>query len=201
MFCCTCKVEKDSSCFGKDRHVKGGISHRCKDCKNASTRKWNTTHAEQLKAKQLRWISLNPVRYKERAREYAKNNADSITARRRIYEKERRKTDINFRLLKNLRTRVHDVLNGRIKAGSAISDLGCSIQHLKLHLELFWDEGMSWDNYGNKEGQWSIDHIHPLSQLDLTDREQFLMGSHYTNLQPLWHKDNMAKSNSLPMAA
>jgi hypothetical protein len=48
---------------------------------------------------------------------------------------------------------------------------------------------MTWDNW-TTDG-WHIDHIKPLaSSFDLTDRKQFLEACHYTNLQPLWAKDN-----------
>ena len=54
---------------------------------------------------------------------------------------------------------------------------------------------MSWDNYGKKG--WHIDHITPLVLFDLTNREQVLMACHYTNLQPLWAKDNLSKGTKI----
>ena len=53
---------------------------------------------------------------------------------------------------------------------------------------------MSWDNYG-KYG-WHIDHITPIS-LAQTEDEIYKL-SHYTNLQPLWWRENILKSNKLP---
>ncbi len=50
-------------------------------------------------------------------------------------------------------------------------------------------EGMTWDNHGDRH----LDHILPLAYADLTDREQFLQAAHYTNMQPLWAVDNLAK--------
>ncbi len=32
----------------------------------------------------------------------------------------------------------------------------------------------------------------------LRNKEEFLKVNHYTNLQPLWHIDNMKKGNKLP---
>ena len=52
---------------------------------------------------------------------------------------------------------------------------------------------MSWDNYG----EWHIDHVIPLSLWDLSKKEDQEMATHYSNLQPLWAKDNIAKSNKL----
>ena len=52
---------------------------------------------------------------------------------------------------------------------------------------------MSWENYG-KDG-WHIDHKIPLSSAK-TDREIYEL-CHYTNLQPLWAKDNLKKSNKI----
>lgn len=49
--------------------------------------------------------------------------------------------------------------------------------------------GMTWDNYG----QWHVDHIRPCALYDLTKEDQQMACFHYTNLQPLWAKDNMSK--------
>jgi len=54
---------------------------------------------------------------------------------------------------------------------------------------------MTWDNYGRKEGQWSIDHIIPCAIFDLSDPIEQKQCFHYTNLQPLWHIDNLKKSD------
>jgi hypothetical protein len=50
---------------------------------------------------------------------------------------------------------------------------------------------MSWDNYG--VNGWHVDHIRPLSSFYLTDNNQLEIACHYTNMQPLWGKDNIKK--------
>ena len=135
---------------------------------------------------------------KEYKKKYNSDNMPKILARNVEYVKRRKKVDLSFRLSIILRVRLSAAIRGNQKAGSAVQDLGCSIAYLKEYLESKFQPGMTWDNYGNKVGQWSIDHIMPLSKFDLTDREQFLKACHYTNLQPLWHLDNIKKSNKIP---
>lgn len=77
------------------------------------------------------------------------------------------------------------------KIGSAVNDIGCSIEFLKKHLEDQFTEGMTWDNWAL--GGWHIDHIKPLSAFDMTSIEQFKEAANYKNLQPLWATDNIKK--------
>lgn len=81
---------------------------------------------------------------------------------------------------------------GEKKRSRTVSMLGCSIEFLKKHIELQFNNGMSWDNYGPKG--WHVDHIIPLSRA--TSIEEIEKLCHYTNLQPLWWYDNLSKSDS-----
>ena len=90
-----------------------------------------------------------------------------------------------------LRTRKNSI--SLKKAGSAVKDLGCTLEFLEKHIEGQFQEGMTWDNYG----EWEVDHIVPLAKLDLTNPEDFAKACHYSNLQPLWWQDNLKKSDKV----
>lgn len=96
-------------------------------------------------------------------------------------------------LKRNLRSRLNKAISGNYVTCSAISDLGCSIKEFKTYLETMFypdvatGEFMSWSNYGS----WHIDHIRPL--VLACDEIQLKGLCHYTNLQPLWAKDNLDK--------
>lgn len=140
---------------------------------------------EKYKERNRAWSESNPEKVKSCSKKWRANNRDSINS----YHKEKYASDINYRLSKCLRARLNLALIKGQKSGSAVRDLGCSIEELKQHLEYLFQDGMSWENYG----QWHVDHIRPLASFNLEDRNQLLQACHYTNLQPLWAADNMSK--------
>jgi hypothetical protein len=71
--------------------------------------------------------------------------------------------------------------------------VGCSYVELRKLIESKFTEGMTWENWS--VNGWHIDHIKPLSSFDLTDTEQLKEACSYNNLQPLWAKDNLKKSD------
>lgn len=123
---------------------------------------------------------------------------------RQQQQKEKRKLqtrrymlDLNNKLKRDLRSRLSVSIKGQkvYKTGSAIEDLGCSIEDLKKHLESKFQPGMTWDNHAING--WHIDHIIPLASFNLSDSEQLKKACHYANLQPLWALDNIKKSDNV----
>lgn len=122
-------------------------------------------------------------------KEWKKKNKEKLNN----YEKKRRKSDINIKIKSNLRNRIIEVLkrNSVRKNNKTFELIGCDLQTLKQHLESQFTDGMNWDNHGIKG--WHIDHIRPCASFDLTNPEEQKKCFHYTNLQPLWAKDNLKK--------
>ncbi len=98
-----------------------------------------------------------------------------------------------YKLKSILRSRLNNAIKNNYKSGSFVADLGCSVDFLKTYLESQFQPGMTWNNHTIKG--WHIDHIIPLSSFDLTNREELKKACHYTNLQPLWSKDNWKKGD------
>lgn len=106
----------------------------------------------------------------------------------------RRKTDISYRVAERIRGRIKDLL-GRDKPEAVSKSLGCKAKDLIFHLEAQFLPGMTWENYGLYG--WHIDHIKPLASFDLLDLTQYRQACHYTNLRPMWSKDNLKKGAKL----
>jgi len=80
-------------------------------------------------------------------------------------------------------------------SANVVNYIGCSVAELRTHLESQFKPGMTWANH-SVHG-WHIDHIIPIVSYDLTDEEELKKAWHYTNLQPLWAKDNLRKHTSI----
>jgi RNase P protein component len=75
------------------------------------------------------------------------------------------------------------------------SIVGFTINDLFSHLESKFQPGMSWSNIG----EWHIDHIIPESAFNYSSFEdiEFKQCWSLNNLQPLWAKDNLSKSDKI----
>ena len=57
---------------------------------------------------------------------------------------------------------------------------------------------MNWDNY--LQHGWHLDHIRPCATFDLKDEEKQKVCFNWRNLQPLWGRENVIKSESYDLA-
>jgi hypothetical protein len=173
-----------------------GKRSSCKSCSIKISTIYNKKHPEVAKNAVRKYDANN----KDKRKAYRDANKDKSKEYQKIYFQKnkliiskrnanRRKIDIQYHLSCILRERLNKAVNGKYKSGSSIRNLGCSIDDLKIHIEKLFLLKMNWDNYG----EWHIDHIIPLAKFDLTDPNQIKLACHYTNLQPLWAKDNLQK--------
>lgn len=136
----------------------------------------------------------------EQKKEYYKENKQMILNQKKIYKRERRKEDPVYRMNCNFSRNIHHSLTIRgISKNRRRWEkiVGYTVRELKEHLEKLFTAGMSWNSYG-KRG-WEIDHILPVSffEYKTTDDVEFKMCWRLKNLQPLWAKDNVRKSNKI----
>lgn len=154
------------------------------DAYRAKERARTKTPAQRAAAveRTRKWQEANLERHREWMRSNRKRRMDSdpafkasVAMRRRFYMA--------------IRNQVYDGWN--IRSGQAVRLLGCTMAEFVAYIESLWSAGMTWENW-TRDG-WHIDHIVPLSAFDLSDEDQAKAACHYTNLRPLWAKDNLRK--------
>lgn len=209
--CRYCKQEKPLSEFHHWKNSPDGFHFCCKECKKKQNqRRIEKTGKDVLSKRQSiskairrqtdpEYDSLCRERsrqhsksesYKKANIKYRQNHKEQITAK----ELERTNSNINIRLAKRIRTRVHKYLLS--ESGHSLELLGCSIEEFRHHLEQQFEPGMTWSNYG--KGGWHIDHIVPVMWFDLTNKREALICFNYRNCRPLWSKENGSKNDQLP---
>jgi len=169
--CNKCKETKQYVDFYKSKIKKDGLQVYCKSCCNTSSKAYYELNKDK--------IMLNYER-----------NKTQIIAKNTAYKNNRKKNDPVFRSVCNLRSRISKLCKaiGSGKKFKTMESIGLTQDEFKLYIESLFTDGMSWDNYGD----WQVDHVKPLRTAK-TEDDLFLL-NHYSNLQPLWWTDNLAKS-------
>ena len=222
--CSKCKIEKELSMFSKNKRNKDGLCFQCKECRSKISKKYRDNNIEKEKQRHKKYRDVNKDKIKKQSRKYylehieerkiynkidwAENkeyyqkyrqeNKERIREYKNSYCRKRRKNDVEYKILCNLRGRITHSIKHRKKSDSTEKLTGCTIAFLRKHLESQFTEGMNWDNYGtglNGKGmqEWHIDHIKPCASFDLSKPEEQRKCFHYSNLQSLWAKENLIK--------
>lgn len=116
-----------------------------------------------------------------------------LNARKRAYRSKRKQNDPLYKMTITLRSRVMTAFKRKKLKKSAPSQelLGADWKIIFAHLESQFKDGMTWRNHGYGHDKWHIDHKIPLASAK--NKEELIKLFHYTNLQPLWQKENQSK--------
>jgi hypothetical protein len=159
----------------------------CLPCSRARAKEKHVNTYEEKKKYYRAYYQKNKEYRRKWQDKYRKDNPDKLSEYRKR---------LHVKIKRNQSKRIKSALGGvgLRKSDRTVKYLGCTGRELVAHLESQFSPGMSWDNYGIKG--WHIDHIRPCASFDFTDEKQLHDCFHYTNLQPLWAEDNMAKGAS-----
>lgn len=158
---------------------------------NDYQKKYRELNPDKIKIQQATYNKLNFNKRKKYYKKWSEENREKIND----YMNNKYKTNLNFRIKCDLRTRIFKALKNNQKSGHTLELIGCSIEFLKQHIESQFKDGMNWNNQGR--GGWHIDHIKPCASFDLTKELEQRKCFHYSNLQPLWEFDNLSKGSKI----
>jgi hypothetical protein len=165
ILCSHCFELKSTCQFTKESKGKFGVSRICKECRK----------------------DINKINY-------YKNHEKTKAIYREASKKKRLADKINNSpnlIIQRLRHRTWLALRGVGKIDSTLRLLGCTKEEFILYFKSKMTPDMTWEDV--LSGKIHIDHIRPVSSFDLSDRKQQKICFHYTNLQPLWARDNLTK--------
>lgn len=164
-------------------------------------RKNNSNIKEKIKESNKKWYEKTKEYRKPKVKEYSKkyyqNNKEKIREYKREYFKAYRKNNIAMLLRGRIRSAIKS--QNTIKQFSTISLIGCSINHLKEHLQqTAFQNGYLNFNINDFSGkEYHIDHIVPCSLFNLKCSYHQKICFHWSNMQILSAKENLEKQNSL----
>ena len=157
--CYRCEIIQVIESFDKDKNKKDGLNSICKLCRK-------------------KYYYENLVKIKK----YNEQNKE----RRNRYLKNKRETDVNFRLISNIRSRIYKSLRGLTKQTSSRDILGIDIDLYRKWIEFQFTPEMNWSNI-------EIDHVKAICLFDISNDEQLKEAFNWRNTQPLLKKDHQQK--------
>ncbi len=198
------KSRRNDSVIGARIKERKKIAHQRKYCENPEYRKKLLSKNKIYRQKNPEKTRLYSKKYNQRE-EVKKRSCQNTKAWRAKNPEKDKETQVRARKKRalNFMCRISNAMGTGIwegikkkKAGRHWESLvGYTLKDLRCHLERQFAKGMIWENYG----KWHIDHKTPISffVFDSPTDVEFRYCWSLDNLQPLWAKDNMSKSNKI----
>ncbi len=161
------------------------------------SRLWQKKNKKKAYENHKIYRDKNREKLNQKAKEWREANREEMLKRRRLRASERKKLDPLFKLSENIRSLIcMSFKRGGKKWKKVLKTeeiLGCSITEFISYLLSKCPEGITYNDF-HRFG-YQIDHIIPVKSA--TTEEELIKLNHYTNLQPLFWRDNIQKSDKL----
>ena len=152
--------------FYKDQSIRDALNPICKVCR---MRYYNEKREQKLQYQKI----------------YTKQNRSRINN----YEKNKRKTDFNYKIAHNIRVRTKRAFKSLNNKMNTL--LGCSNSHSRKWIIYQLYGNMTLENYGII---WCLDHCIPLRKTNENDSYKY---TNWKNLRPMYIKDNVSKGSKI----
>jgi hypothetical protein len=220
--CKTCKLEKDTVYFSKNKNSKDNLQPSCKKCMVVSANLWKLNNPEKVKINKVNYYKKHSVENKEEIKKYAsewrynnrhkKSEYNKKWVEKNInYQKEYRevnKEHISKKYIERLEKdfvfkyshNIRNLIRGSFKRGcKGVYKKGLKTESiLGCSIDFFIEYISNKFKKGmtlQNHGEWHLDHIIPVSSA--TNEDELIKLNHYTNFQPLWSKDNLKKGSKI----
>lgn len=189
--CSTCKGHFGHESFHKDKSKPSGVSSRCKPCVKAYRAGYYAEHAEKAKADMSAYVKANREAWKATGARWREANRGKHLAQRSRRFKQRYSEDPAFALSACVRAMLKRTLVATAKPKDFVTfqKIGYTAQELMQRLEMNFQPGMTWENFG----EWEIDHRVPLSVMIARGETRPEALNCLSNLKPLWREQNRSK--------
>jgi len=199
--CTKCKELKLLDNFDNDKTKKSGKRSSCKSCEKIRREIYKSIgYSAQSTTKLSRslYFQENKEELLKKQKIYKTKNITEYRRYQKEYRKERRKSDVNFRLAEIIRSNVRRIFKGiNIKKNIKVNDtIDYSVTELKTHIEQLFTIEMNWENYGTV---WELDHKIPIKwfidnkSMYTNTTELCRAANTISNLQPLLYTINRSK--------
>ena len=193
--CLKCDIEKEISEFNfrKDSQK---YRNQCRGCIKLINEEYNTENKEKIKIRRKKYSEktkdlkrMYDIDYRERNREKIKNYKEH-------YMRKRKETDLNFKLICNIRTRTNKAFISQNikKTNKTIDLLGCFPDFFRRWIvhKLYGD--ITEENYGSV---WTLDHCYPSSKTNLSDINEMNKSTYWINIRPMYSTENNLKGSKI----
>ena len=213
--CNKCNQKKEGIEFNKCKKHIDGLQYKCIECELKIQKEWYLKNKDSHDEKSIKKYYSNKSHHLQYSTNYREKNKAKISDYQKQYYLKNKEgklkqsskwikynfqNDPIFKLKCITRTLIGKSfkrgLNGTYKKGKKTEQiLNCTMQEFIEYLQSQFKPGMTLENHGQGEGKWNIDHIIPISSAK-TEEEIYKL-NHFTNLQPLWWEENMAKGSKI----